>query len=97
MESKEKAKKMMKLKFQPSENKVVMRTVALNKDSKIIGAENADVEDPTQRGIIYASGSDLYEVGDVIVYNKCAAVPLKLDQGLFLISGTEAILGKVTD
>jgi co-chaperonin GroES (HSP10) len=93
----DKVNKMMVVKFQPTEGMVVMRTVVQDTGSKIIGSEKATDEDSTQRGLIFASGSELYEKGDIVIYNKYAALPLKLDQGAFLISSIEAILGKITE
>ena len=88
--------KQMEVDFIPAEGKVLMRTVAPKSKSGIIGAEKKDDEEPTQKGLIFATGSDKHAVGDVVMYNKFAAVPVKLKEGNFLLSSIEAILGTVT-
>ena len=87
---------MDKINFIPAENKVLIRVIRKEKSKGGIILDKATDGGATEEAEVFASNALGYEVGDIIIYNKYAALELSLGkQGKFLLASKEAILGKI--
>lgn len=84
-----------KVGFIPAENKVLVRNITPEKSAGGLILDKVQEGDATQKAEVWASSAEGYAPDDIVLYNKFAALPIKLKEGKFLLASKEALLGKI--
>lgn len=86
--------KVGKVNFEPAPGKVLIREKVTGKTATgvILQQEEGSV---TATGSVFASSVDWIKPGDVVVYNKHAALGVNIPDGKYLLLADIAIIGKI--